>query len=303
MNIIFKILISFVLIFFLFNLIDIESVSKNIKKFSYLNFLFIFGMLFIQNLTLSFRWICLLKLMDIKMPFYNIISIYWSGLFFNQLMPSSFGGDLVKVIIATKTGHPFTSISTTIVLERVIGLLVFCFISLISLIFVELLIDNKLKMIIIGVPIFLISSILFVFFFSKIVIFFIPFQIVKKLINELVRGMKKLIIQKYNFLLIVLTTVISHFCMFIIIYSLFKSLIMDFDFLIVLYVMPIVFIISSLPISIAGWGVREASMVGGFLLFAINPEISTIVSIIFGLTLVIFSIPGGVMWWMLKKII
>ena len=65
--------------------------------------------------------------------------------------------------------------------------------------------------------------------------------------------------------------------------------------------MPLIIIITSLPISIGGWGVREATMVGGFLLFGISSEISTTVSIIFGITLIIFSIPGGAMWWISKQ--
>ncbi len=37
--------------------------------------------------------------------------------------------------------------------------------------------------------------------------------------------------------------------------------------------MSIVFILSSLPIFIAGWGIREASMVVSFQIFGISPEI------------------------------
>ena len=65
--------------------------------------------------------------------------------------------------------------------------------------------------------------------------------------------------------------------------------------------MPIALIMSALPISVAGWGIRETVMVGSFLLFQIPSEISTAVGITFGLMHIIFSLPGGFIFLFLKK--
>lgn len=69
----------------------------------------------------------------------------------------------------------------------------------------------------------------------------------------------------------------------------------------ILLIMPIVFILSSLPISIAGWGIREGSIMASFLIFGISAEIYSVVSIIFGISMIFFSIPGGLISISLKK--
>lgn len=69
----------------------------------------------------------------------------------------------------------------------------------------------------------------------------------------------------------------------------------------ILLIMPIVFILSSLPISIAGWDIREGSIMASFLIFGISAEIYSVVSIIFGISMIFFSIPGGLISISLKK--
>ena len=259
-----KILCSLMLISSLFYFIDLENINKIIVNFSYSNLFIVMILLFIQNFILSYRWLCFLKMLDIKMNLFMIIRIYWSGLFFNQLMPSSLGGDVVKVVIATKTGYSFASISTTIILERVIGLLTFCFISILSLMIIDLPEENKFKFIVLAIPTIVLISVIIILIFSGKIKKIIPFEILRNLLDEILKGIKKMVYHKTNLAKIFVTTTFSHMCMFVIIYLLFYSLNVEVSFFTILYVMPLVFIISSLPISIAGWGVREASMVGNF---------------------------------------
>ena len=60
--------------------------------------------------------------------------------------------------------------------------------------------------------------------------------------------------------------------------------------------MPLVLLISTIPVSIAGWGVREAAMVTAFSTVGIEATDSLLVSIAFGLSLTVMSLPGGVVW-------
>jgi uncharacterized membrane protein YbhN (UPF0104 family) len=51
-------------------------------------------------------------------------------------------------------------------------------------------------------------------------------------------------------------------------------------------------LVTLLPIALAGWGVREGSMIVGYGLFGVAPAIALAVSIAFGLTMLIASLPG-----------
>jgi hypothetical protein len=55
--------------------------------------------------------------------------------------------------------------------------------------------------------------------------------------------------------------------------------------------------ISMLPFSVGGWGLRENSMIIGFTIIGLSSEIALSVSIILGLSLLIASIPGIVVFW------
>ena len=51
-----------------------------------------------------------------------------------------------------------------------------------------------------------------------------------------------------------------------------------------------------MPFSIAGWGVREASMVMAFGLFGVNAATAIIISLMIGMTVLAISLLGGMFW-------
>ncbi|MDT8317699.1 MAG: UPF0104 family protein, partial [bacterium] len=57
-----------------------------------------------------------------------------------------------------------------------------------------------------------------------------------------------------------------------------------------------VFLFTFIPISLAGWGVREGAMVGIFLLIGASKETVLPISILYGLIVIIHSMPGMFFW-------
>jgi len=70
----------------------------------------------------------------------------------------------------------------------------------------------------------------------------------------------------------------------------------DVDFLILLSVAPAVFLLSMLPISFAGWGVREGALATVLGSFGVDPTVVIAASIAFGLSHIVASLPGSVLW-------
>jgi len=60
--------------------------------------------------------------------------------------------------------------------------------------------------------------------------------------------------------------------------------------------MPPVLLMMTLPISIAGWGVREQAMVAAFALVNVPGEGALALSIMFGLVGLVSGLPGGIVW-------
>ena len=63
-----------------------------------------------------------------------------------------------------------------------------------------------------------------------------------------------------------------------------------------LLIIPLVTLIMVVPISIAGWGVREGVMVVGFGYLGVVPEVALALSILYGLLVLVVALPGGVAW-------
>jgi glycosyltransferase 2 family protein len=59
---------------------------------------------------------------------------------------------------------------------------------------------------------------------------------------------------------------------------------------------PLVVLLTMLPISIAGWGVREAAMVAAFGYVGVDAPGALALSVAFGLVQVAIGLPGG-LWW------
>jgi uncharacterized membrane protein YbhN (UPF0104 family) len=63
-----------------------------------------------------------------------------------------------------------------------------------------------------------------------------------------------------------------------------------------LIIVPPVIMLSALPISIGGWGIREGAMVAGLMLVGIAPAKALGLSILLGLATVAVGLCGGILW-------
>ena len=60
--------------------------------------------------------------------------------------------------------------------------------------------------------------------------------------------------------------------------------------------MPPVFLIMTIPISIGAWGVRENAMVVSFGLIGVSPEAATVLGLLLGMVGLVVALPGGLLW-------
>jgi hypothetical protein len=66
-------------------------------------------------------------------------------------------------------------------------------------------------------------------------------------------------------------------------------------------IVPPALLISMLPISAGGWGLREASFAVALASFGIRPEEAIIPPILFGLGVLVVTLPGGIIWWAKRR--
>ena len=59
---------------------------------------------------------------------------------------------------------------------------------------------------------------------------------------------------------------------------------------------PPVLLVTTIPISIAGWGVREGAMVAAFGFIGVPAASALVLSVLLGLVIIAVSLPGGAIW-------
>jgi hypothetical protein len=85
---------------------------------------------------------------------------------------------------------------------------------------------------------------------------------------------------------------LTHLFSMLVLVTLGQALGLNFDLLVYLVVIPPVILLTLLPLSFAGWGIREGAMIGIFALIGAPEAPVLALSIIYGLTLIAASLPG-----------
>lgn len=79
------------------------------------------GLLFFSNVLGSYQWGRLLRAVDIQIPFWKVLAYYHVGLFFNNFLPANVGGDIARVVDASRYASTRTAAVATVLLDRMIG--------------------------------------------------------------------------------------------------------------------------------------------------------------------------------------
>ncbi len=90
-------------------------------------------LLFVTGVVVrAFRWRALLVALDIRVPFWRLVYLYFSGSFFNVFLPTGFGGDVVRVLELAQEAQATAAFGTVFV-DRMSGLLVLFGMALLAL--------------------------------------------------------------------------------------------------------------------------------------------------------------------------
>ncbi|MDI6606151.1 MAG: lysylphosphatidylglycerol synthase transmembrane domain-containing protein [Candidatus Omnitrophota bacterium] len=262
-----KIIISVILLVFLFNKVDKKSLFEYLKNADKLLLFFAFCIYFISYILAIFRWEMLLKAAKIYLPFKRIIISFAGGVFFNLFLPSTIGGDLMRSIdLSAHTKRP-REVIATVLLDRLSGYIGLAALALSAILLGWKLIQDASVFFSVTIIVALLTAILLVLFnkflYEKINSFLDSGgsgrfrELIRDLHQEMhiFRHHRKLIVN--NLLISLLIQLILPLTFFIIALSLGVKL----NIIYFLIFLPIISAITLLPISIGGLGLRDATTI------------------------------------------
>lgn len=251
------------------------------------------GYLFILVLN-AVRWVVVIRIYGIRLGLR--LSFLWTliGHFFNQVLPTSVGGDAVRIWQAARQ-IPLRFAVSSVVVERLVGLIALLFLICVGLPFLFFRFNLNQFLLVCGfVLLFVVGIACFVFFSRK-------FD--KNSANKLISVIKNIILDSSDlfrnpliFMISVSISIVMHLINSLIAIFVSRKLGADVNIVDIMLIMPSVMLVSSLPISIGGWGVREAGLALGFSMLGQPVAVAVATSIIIGLANLVSGLPGALAW-------
>ena len=223
---------------------------------------------------------------------YNVI-----GTFFNQTLPSSIGGDAVRLWLVARSGAGWRAATYSIFVDRAVGLIALAIMIVGSLPWSSHLIADAYG-----------RSALMLLDFAALagglgflVIGILPWPWLKTWwathhIHACSVIANRVIFSARNEPAIVILSFLLHLLAVVIAWCVVQSIAAPVGFKETFLLIPPVMLITMLPISIAGWGVREATMGLAFGYAGLVTNEGVNISLLFGAVYFIAGAVGGLVW-------
>lgn len=242
------------------------------------------------------RWAMVLRALEAGFAWARTLAVYYIGIFFSIVLPGAVGGDAVRMWFSRRAGLSLATSVNSVMLER--AMTVFGLVLLVCLtqpILLDRLPDLPGAWVF---PVLLAVSVLGILVLAtldKLPQSLHRWRLVRGLVL-LAADTRKLFFHPGWSLSTLVVALAGHVNLSMAVYVLAAGLGLDVHALDCLVLVPPVILIMTLPISIAGWGVRETAMVTAFGFVGIPDHSALVLSVLFGIVTMVTALPGGLVF-------
>ena len=245
----------------------------------------------------ALRWreisdLCHAPLSDLRAFRYNMI-----GSFFNQTLPSSIGGDAIRLWLVNRSGAGWRAATYSILTDRAVGLIALALIIVASLPWSYGMIgDAKGRLALVFVDFAALAGGLGFLLLGRLHWPWLKNWWPTKHVHACSVIANQVIFSRKSGVKIAVLSLTIHVLAVVIAWCCVRAIDAPGNFEQLFMLIPPIMLITMLPISIAGWGVREATMMVAFGYAGLAQADGTVVSILFGAVYFIVGALGGLVW-------
>ena len=245
------------------------------------------GSLFVGRYLRSSRWSPLFV--------YGLFEVA-IGVFFNQVLPTSFGGDGVRIWLLSKIEAPIDVALRSVVIDRGVGLFGLLLLNVAVAPALVLSIDKSIATA--SVIVISITATASVVFLKQILLFLrkIFWKSIRKYLDPFIRDLDAVLRNKPQLGGFLLLSILGHVVTCLGVWLTALAFGIEIPVGASLVVIAPVLLAAALPISIGGWGVREGGMIFGLGMLGVSSSDAVLVSIVIGLMGVAIGAVGGLVW-------
>lgn len=289
------------LLFYLFRQFDWEGIEGVFSNVNFTILAFTALIPIFQQYIRSYLWQVLLTVQDVGIPFRSILTLNFISLFIGRFLPSTMGSDLIKIYgVSRGTPKSVDAVASVFALMIASSLPTFV-IGPIGLIFVHQYISEHLLYLILGLSMLYFTALSLLI--NRMVVSIVV-ELVGRFFKHEVTRFSRFVMafpffwsHKSKMLIIILGCFVTQSMIFIIMYLASLSLSQEISFTYFMTFGPIIALISMLPISISGIGLRETAFVYFFSFAGVRSEVAFSISILSFLVLISPSFIGAYLYF------
>lgn len=301
-----KLAVTAGLIWWLLSAVDLPMAASRIAE-AHVGWLLVAVLLSgVQIWLLVIRWHLLVRTQiqpfSRREAFHNLLT----GLFFNQALPSGIGGDAMRVWLLTRGRPGRTSEAVSVILsDRAIGLIALVTIAAIAapvLVFGppgrHLDRDSTVAISLGILAAAVVAGYIFLFFVRRLPVLGLPGW---PWLMQAFGVVRHVMVASPQAALFMALAIAAHLMLLLGIAAVASALDIPIPLTAILVLTPPAMILATLPVSIAGWGVREAGFVAVLGLVGITSTDATLLGLGVGLLQLIQGALGGAVWAIGKR--
>ena len=277
-------LIGIILLIYLIFNVGITKISSTFLKLSPIYIIAAASLVIPRMLIINFQWQLILKKQKIHISYVKSLKIYLMSYFYGAVTPGYIGG-LVRVpYLKDETNEPFGKLFVNVFVQTALHTLpLYCM----MIIGTFLVIDKIPQLFPLACAYIIILIIIYIYFLKrergeKILYFLIKFFVPKSIkphLNKFVDTFYKDFPHIKDFILPFIVVIPEWILIFSQIYILGLSLGIQIPYFAFLMLYPIANVVSFIPITSAGLGTREATLILLFSFYGISPEKAIVLSL------------------------
>lgn len=293
LNLIIRAAVSLILVGALVYHIGSGAIISQMRAVPWQTLLIVIALLAGHVLIITPRWANILRALGYQLSSFALIGSVFLGFLFNQLLPTAVGGDVIRAWRAQQLGVPWDVSIHSVLFDRASGVVVVLLGALLLVGFADPMAKTDDVLWIIGAAVaaaILIVAVLGIL--RRLTTSFPALKPIQDIYASFEDSFGRLLRHPWLLFLIGLLALVGQLIPMAAIALLARALNVQVALVDVALISFVAMLAAAIPISVAGWGVREGALVYLFGLYGVPPSTSLALSLSFGACLVFASLPG-----------
>jgi glycosyltransferase 2 family protein len=285
------------LLWWVISFIDVGQLRVALSRLDTATTVFAAVLVALQSLLIAWRWQRIVRRLGGELPASKSLLWVLVGQFCNLALPTSVGGDALRIWSLHRHGTAAGVAFSSVAVERATGVVILGLMVSLSVASIESDVPDSIFLALVCVGPLLLTALALLAFADSLPLTWFPSWLAAPLVG-LARALRLLAAAPSSLLELMALSAAASTAGIAAAYVVGRSLQIDLPFAAYVAFVGGAALLALLPVSLGGWGVREAGMMALFATSGVASEAAVALSLVFGILPAAVALPGAVAWWL-----